>query len=721
MVKVVIESFPVLSDNSKLAVEDFSRFSGSYAEILQECFPAAKRVVFAFSTEQVQALYEEDSCVDELSSLFTQVKNGVVTYGVHSFYLMLSFDLRDGEKIVAIITGADPLFLQKVSEDWLLEIAGTVQREFLLLKQARVDNQTGLLNVSNLYSLLDTYGSNEGLHLILLELTPKRATFQHSLRYLYKCAKLLLNFVQADSVFHYLGQSTFALVLQKNYEGQRPEIESALVNYLKREGCHRVHIGSSFSREPNADESCHGRQLLDEAWTALCHAVKRGPFSFCDFSLLAHPENHPLAPPDRKLVRRLSRLWSKSDTFSLIHFSSDNAACNASSVVPLNINQGVVLPWGDDVFVYLDGARAEETLLLAQEVIAKTANHQENIHVSAGVSSYPYCDFKKTEMVFNCRKALLHAAFFGKSSAVVFDAVSLNISGDIYFGDGDLAKAVREYRRGLKCDNRDVNLHNSLGVALALMDKLSPAMLSFEKGLALDDSNFMALYNLGLGEQARNRKVEALDYLEKALQYSSGEEGGAVFVQDLTMQLGILSCEIGKYEAALSYLIPWKMENENDQSAGRVYYYLGEAYHGLKNNRKAMEALQRALRFDEFDDRSMSLLGRVYLAEGEGDGIALSLCRKSVELEPSKLSYMLYLAEVLLRCGSSNEARKLLYRCLRNRDYKNEAQFLLAESYADEGQHRRARDWYGKALLHENCRHDLKIRAEQGLKKISGK
>ena len=47
----------------------------------------------------------------------------------------------------------------------------------------------------------------------------------------------------------------------------------------------------------------------------------------------------------------------------------------------------------------------------------------------------------------------------------------------------------------------------------------------------------------------------------------------------------------------------------------------------------------------------MNLLGRVYLEEGEGNEIALSLCRKSVELEPTNLRYMLYLAEVLLQCG----------------------------------------------------------------------
>ena len=193
---------------------------------------------------------------------------------------------------------------------------------------------------------------------------------------------------------------------------------------------------------------------------------------------------------------------------------------------------------------------------------------------------------------------------------------------------------------------------------------------------------------------------------------------GTEFVKDLRMQLGILSCEVGKYEAALSYLVPWLEENKDAQNVGRVHFYLGEAYHGVKENRLAMESLQRALRFNEVDDRAMNLLGRIYFEEQEGDDIALSLCRKSVDLEPAKLSYKLYLAEILIRSGATGEARRYLSRCLRNKDCKNMARFLLAESYAKEGQHYRARNLYRKVLVQANWPSHIKARVEQGLKEL---
>lgn len=714
----MVESFPSLTDNSTLYDTDFSRFSSSFAEILRKSIPTARHVVFVFSADQAENVLAANKSASELLSVYRQVQEGRIAWGTCLDYLMLPFMVKNGEDVVALISGADSLFLQKVSSDWLEEMRQTVEHQFLLLKQARVDPHTGLLNIANLFSLLDRYGINQGMHLILVELVPKKTAFQEVLRYAQKCANLLVDFIPAGSAVHFLGQSAFAIVQQHNEVGNSSEIERVLVSYLKKAGCHRVHVGCSFAKaQPeNPQQNLSGRQLLDEAWTALRHAGQRGPFSFCDFAQLAYPEKHPLAPPQRNIIRKLSRLWASSDNFCLVQFAGDIESGSVGSVVAPYILQQKMVDGEDTVFVYLDKTTAGDALQWAQEIIKRVDDPAKNIHVSAGVANYPFCGFKKSELVLNCRKALLHAAFYGQSSAVIFDAVSLNIAGDIYFSDGDLTRAVKEYEKGLQCDSGDVNLHNSLGVALAMMNKLVPALASFKRGLALDNRNFMALYNLGLGEQARNNKSEALAYLQKALRYYTPEEGGQELVDDLTLQLGILSCELGGYDAALAFLIPWLEAHKVSANAGRVYYYLGEAHYGQKDNRNAMTALQRALRFDEMDDRAMNLLGRIYLAEGEGDQIALSLCRKSVELEPSNLRYMLHLAEVLLQCGKHLEAREYLYRCLKNRQCKLAAQLLLGKSYASEGQFRRAGNWFAKVLRQKNIPHAIRNTAQQELK-----
>jgi tetratricopeptide (TPR) repeat protein len=718
----VTDTFPVVSTYRGLIVEDFSRFSKSYAEILKKRLPTAKNVYFANTAGQLTDYPSAKQQPADWSALFEAIRNGQKSFTIHAQSLMLPFAVNGGRPVIALVEGADPLFLAKVGEDWLEETRAAAEREFVLLKEARVDIQTGLLNLWNLYSLLDSNRQAAGLHLILIELPPKRQSFRYAVRYSQKCTTLLLNFIQGDSVLHSIGQSTFALVLPSRKGESKSEVESALVAYLKREGCHKVHIGSSFSpvEDSTSEAGRQEKNLLDEAWTALRHAEKRGPFSFCDYNLLAHPENHPLVLPERNLVRRLSRLWRQSPAFSIVHFRNRSEVHTAKEIVPPHLDQGISVTTTKDVFVYLDGFDAAAALSWSSEVIRRTGDAIPGNHLSAGVSCYPCSDFKKSEMPFNCRKALLHAAFFGDSSAVVFDSVSLNISGDIYFGDGDLAKAVQEYKRGLRLDKDNVNLHNSLGVALAMMDKLLPAMHSFENALAIDRQNFMALYNLGLAEQARGRKQPAFEYLEKALLHYNEEDAELGLLDDLTLQLGMLAGDLGNHRLALDCLEEWQRKNEKTPRAGRVLYYIGKARHGAGDNRRAMVELQRALQFNEFDDRAMDLLGLVYFREGEGDEIALALCRKAVELEPGAILYRCNLAEVQLQCGMLSEARKNLYRCLKNKRTRGRAQVLLGRSYIQEGVPKKAGSWFDKVLAQEDLPPEFYEEAKRRVREVAG-
>lgn len=79
---------------------------------------------------------------------------------------------------------------------------------------------------------------------------------------------------------------------------------------------------------------------------------------------------------------------------------------------------------------------AAAALVWARGVINRAGTAMVEGHISVGVGYYPCSDFSKAETLLNCRKALLHASFFGAASAVAFDAVSLNISGDIFSAKG---------------------------------------------------------------------------------------------------------------------------------------------------------------------------------------------------------------------------------------------------------------------------------------------
>jgi tetratricopeptide (TPR) repeat protein len=435
-------------------------------------------------------------------------------------------------------------------------------------------------------------------------------------------------------------------------------------------------------------------------------AKKRGPYGFGDYALLAHPEIHPLARPPEKLLRKLRRLWKKSEKFCLAHFRSDDSRFSAGEDLLPVIDRGVTVVHGTDLLVFLADERGKSALQWAEKVIKRYLEKFENRTVSAGISCFPYKDFKKSETAHNCTKALAHAAFFGDGSAVLFDAVSLNISGDIFFRDGDLVQAVREYKRGLLCDSGNINLFNSLGVTYALMNRYKPAKECFENGLKLDADNFMALYNLGLGELDQGRKKEAIVFFRKALNCRADEELDTSVMDDLHRQIGILASETGEYQAGLDYLLPLYKSLSGGAGAERLIFHIGSCYCGLGDGFRAMEWLQRALRANEYDHRAMNLLGKVYFDNGQGAEVALALCRKSVELCPDLPRYRIILARIQLHCGMFTEARDTLKFCLNDRQLKVEARLLAARCCFEIGHVKRAVAWFNKVAKEDGKRYE---------------
>jgi len=712
----VIKSFPLPSGIQNLTVEDFQRFSYAFADIVSNKIPTTQHVRFIFNEKQLKdSLQNKD--IKDLVTLFYSMNKSDSQCGIYNDFLMIPFTLNGGTIAVALLSKLDPLFIRRVKDEWLSDAQHEIQRDFLLLKQARMDDQTGFLNLSNLYLLLDNSSAGKPVQLTLLEIPSRKSSFQLITTHLYKCASALQTFVPDGAIIHHLGNSLFAIVFELHSGKDYSQFTGSLVAYLKREGFTRVHTGTSHS---NVDDSKNrvvgtGQQLLDEAWTALQVAVKRGFFSFCDFNLLAYPESHPLVRPEQNLIRRLRRLWEKSEQFSLVQFRSDNACYSVDEIVKPFLGTNTVVQSGDDLIVFLDKGQRCTILEWTENIVRLCSDVDSRKTVSAGVACFPYTDFKKSETVYNCRKALAHAAFFGNSGVAFFDAVSLNISGDIYFSDGDLVNAVKEYRRGLKCDEGNVNLYNSLGVTFAMMNKISAAMVCFEKALEIDENSFMALFNIGLGQLNHNKKKEAIVYFKRALD-SVFEDGlDPMLKNDLKRQVGILSSETGDYQLALDYLFPWYESCDSKRQAECVIFNIGRSYYGLHQNRKAMEWLQRALQSNEYDGGAMHFLGKVYHEEGEGDEIALSLCRKSVELDPDNMEYRMGLAHMQIDFGMFSDACENLKQCLKKTDLKAEAQLFLAQCYPKTGYNKKAVNWFNRVGVEDGKRFKLYHHLQQEL------
>jgi GGDEF domain-containing protein len=372
MVKRVFkkEPFPLISGNQGLVSKDFLRFSKAFAEILLEKIVTADHLEFIFNEVQLRNKFFEEENIEELVNAFQFVLENSHQICKKDHFLFLPFDLSDESVVVAVFPKLDPLFLRRVTMDWLSEIRHEVKRSYLLLKQARIDDLTGLFNLSNLYSLLDGSAFTRDVLLLVVEIPGRSMTFQAATRHLHKCVESLKAINPEGSIVHHLGNSIFAIVTEYHKEREKNRLAASLVAGLKREGFKRVHVGTSCTADRNVNEGI-GRNLLDEAWTALRMAKKRGPYGFGDYALLVHPEIHPLARPPEKLLRKLRRLWKKSEKFCLAHFRSDDSRFSAGEDLLPVIDRGVTVVHGTDLLVFLADERGKSALQWAEKVIKR--------------------------------------------------------------------------------------------------------------------------------------------------------------------------------------------------------------------------------------------------------------------------------------------------------------------------------------------------------------
>lgn len=716
----MIHHFPLFSAAHSLSRLDFRNFYLPFSKVIKEKFLTAANVFFLEDVEQLEGLLCPGSNLSILKGFFKTTIQTHLPVG-HDRYFFLPFFIDDQHIMVAFITGLDPLFVKKVGHDWLKDTRDTVEQEFLTLKQAGVDLQTGLLNSVHLNTLFDTCPEGEHIGLALVEIYPKVRTAMEDMQHVRRSAAILKSFTGEQIPLYHIGQSVFAYPCRNCDENSAAKLGPLLVSFLKREQFKRVHVGYSQGKISNtADQDSEhiqpgtsGRQILDEAWLALQSACKRGPFSFCTYHSLQNAQRHPLYASDKNILARVKPHWQPLDQFSLVQIHSTKPLDNFYDKIVLDFAGSKKIKASDtDVYLLLPTTDSQKTVSLVQDVLQSFTRHKHNKGlISAGIARFPFSNFKKTETLSNCRKALLHGELLGPGKITLFDALSLNVSGDIFYGEGDIPRAIREYKKGLLIAAHDVNLLNSLGVSYAMMNRHHGAIDCFLKALTIKRDDFISCYNLGLERKLQGNIGGAVQSFEHALQCQGEDEQDTENARkELPLQLGKLYCLTGRYQESLDILLPWYSSELSNPGAGRAFRYIGESFHGVGRDREAMGWLQRAIRFDEFDADALSLLGELYLANNEGDEIALKLCEKSVELNQTAPLFYLRLATAQIQCGHLETAKENLQPCLRNKTLKEAAGFQMGLLYLKQGQRKRARYWFSKTLDHAQAgttRHTL--------------
>ena len=275
--------------------------------------------------------------------------------------------------------------------------------------------------------------------------------------------------------------------------------------------------------------------------------------------------------------------------------------------------------------------------------------------VSMGCARYPMINFSKAQVFENARKAIDHAAFFGPGSRVAFDAVSLNISGDNRYQEGDMPGAIREYQAALKIEPTNVNVLNSLGVCYAVTGDLNRAVECFETVLWIDPGEVMTLYNLALADQAGGDIERALKRYQEVLDIQKDHF-------ETLFQMGRLYVEQEKPGDGKPYL---KKAVSLRPASGPANRYLGECCMGMGRIDEAIQTFKKAIKINPNDAASLSALGYLFNEVGENPEVALTFCEQSVKIAPEDGLFRYRLGMLYYHQDRIQDAEKALSEALR--------------------------------------------------------
>ncbi|AVD71466.1 tetratricopeptide repeat protein [Desulfobulbus oralis] len=611
------------------------------------------------------------------------------------FCLLLPLQAEGREEPLATLRlqTADKKLVKMLKDDWLLAQAASVVHILTHLRPAFVDAQTGLYNLHALNCTLAN-----GAMFFLVQMGGMRRNLSESLQSCEECARLLRQ--HADGALFSCGYGLFG-VLKKGEEnesgpGSARRGARLLQRRLRQEGLRRVQIvylDAARARSIIAESGLGGFQ------ECLTSADRQGPFGLICGSGPIERRTRRFRLADNEVFHHLQRKWQGQRSFAIAIFRLAIAPEGPSYVwvSQVELKKNIPVLWMDDertLVCFFPGMAPAEVADRAEQI--RTALHEElpDVPIAVGIAGYPCLDYPKRATPANCFKALLHASLLGPGQLVLFDHLTLNVSGDSFFEEGDYHQAIQEYRRGLRLKADDVNLLNSLGVTLGAYGQETQAAECFRRLLALDANNHMALANLGYILLRKGKNAEALAKLELARTVFPASEP---LPRELLKSLVQLYLERQREDLALEVLEDWdKLRADSGDDDALYHRQLGLALKGAGQNGKAIRAFEQAMKLAPQDAIALAHLGALYRLHGEGPELGLHFCQQAVRLKWDDAELWHILGDCYLDCGSLDAATRAARQCLRLDPANARGMWLAAQINVQKKNPSQARYWLNR-------------------------
>lgn len=292
----------------------------------------------------------------------------------------------------------------------------------------------------------------------------------------------------------------------------------------------------------------------------------------------------------------------------------------------------------------------EKDVFFAEDFIRSMMQHHDKLSFFAGIFFHPLEGFSSGSGLWNAKKALKHSMLTGTDTIIPFDAVSLNISGDEAWQEGNIDEAIREYEAALKLDPDNTNVLNSLGVCFAAKNELDSALEFFRKSAQTDPLEAMPVYNEGLVHEVKEEGEKAIEAFEKAMALNPESF-------EISFHAGKVYMDFDEMEKALFLL---EKAHALKPEHGPALAFLAECLLMLEDFEKAFRFFRKAQQRMPWSPQVLSGLGFCFFKRDEGLDIAATFCEEALALEPENPLFALRLARIWKSQGKEEEALPLL-------------------------------------------------------------
>lgn len=204
------------------------------------------------------------------------------------------------------------------------------------------------------------------------------------------------------------------------------------------------------------------------------------------------------------------------------------------------------------------------------------------------------------------------------------------------------------------------NLKGRAAIAKQSKGENKEAMALYEQALAegMDAMRYILAYSVLLLREGQYEKAkELLVKFQKAPM--TGEQK-----QQLFMNYAVCAYKLGNMEKALSVL-----ENQHQKApSGLIYEALGYLYVEEGDFEKARAYNEKAVAYDDEDAICLDNLGQTYYRLPGGDKRkALEYFERAIQIKPSQIDTLYFLAQYDIENGKTEEAREKLEKALEGR------------------------------------------------------